>query len=305
MADPAVARILHQQRTTPQLRRILNSGTPLALSPSYASALNAPHAFQHSADLFSVQFTPDFSGLFRGVFQGLFVLRRHSVVPTFVNHNTVLCCFGIGCRKIIGHRKFRCSFVFCQNPKRAQKLLARVSGIHAIAIAKRFKSVEYQEIEKQALAYAKNFLKKPDPFALDVKVIGNNALSSKDLENRLGASIQKQIPGLKVNLTKPKKEIFLEIRNHDFFIYSSQQPGLGGLPLGVEGSVAFFFSGKKDELVAAFLLMHRGCNVFPVVKKKSAALEKQLASLVPFNDYRKFVLTGEKDLPKLIEERIP
>lgn len=194
-------------------------------------------------------------------------------------------------------------YVFCGKLKKAQKILFTVSGIHAIALAKHFKFSDYQEIESQTLAFAKNFLKEGDSFALDVRAAGNKKFSRKDLENRLGAAIQKAVPGLEVNLTTPEKKIFMEVRKNDFFVYTEQQRGLGGLPLGVEGSVAFLFNGKKDELLAAFLLMHRGCNVFPVVKKKSAALKKHVQLLVLFNDYRKFILTEEKELPELIEER--
>jgi len=194
-------------------------------------------------------------------------------------------------------------YVISPKPKKAQKLLSTISGIHAIAIATRFRPASYPELEGQTIAFAKHFLKKQDSFALDARASGNKEFSGKDLENRLGASVMKAVPGLKVNLSKPEKQIFLEVRARDFFIYSSQTSGLGGLPLGCEGSAAMFFSGKREELLAAFLLMHRGCNVFPVVKKKSAAIEKHLQNLVPFNDYRQFALTEEKDLPDLIEAR--
>ncbi len=194
-------------------------------------------------------------------------------------------------------------YVFCENPKKAQKILGRIAGIHAIAVALHFPGTEYSEIEERTVAFAKKFLKKGDTFALDVSAAANPNFSGKDLENRLGAAIQKEIAGLKVKLKNPEKEIFLEIRKKDFFIYTGQVRGFGGLPLGVEGNVAMLFSGKKEELLAAFLLMHRGCNVFPVVRKKSPSLEKHIKNLVPFNDYRKFVLTEERELPALIEER--
>jgi thiamine biosynthesis protein ThiI len=194
-------------------------------------------------------------------------------------------------------------YLFPQKPKRAQKILSTISGIHAIALAQCFQGADYKEIEKQLLSFAKEFLKKGNSFALSVNTSNNSGFSRKDLENRLGAAVMEEIPNLKVNLSKPEKKVFLEVRKKDFFIYTEQQKGLGGLPLGVEGSVAFLFKGKKDELVAAFLLMHRGCNIFPVVKKKSPKLKKFLEKLIPFNDYRKFVLTEEKDLPVLLEGR--
>ncbi|MFA4855910.1 MAG: THUMP domain-containing protein [archaeon] len=194
-------------------------------------------------------------------------------------------------------------YVFCENPKKAQDVLSTISGIHATAIARRFRPAEYALLEKQIVSFAKGLLKKGDSFALDARVANNKAFSAKELENRLGAAVMKAIPGLKVNLSNPEKEIFIEVGPKSFFVFSSEPRGLGGLPLGVEGSVAMFFSGKKEELAAAFLLMHRGCSIFPVVKKKSGALEMHLQWLVPFNGYREFVFTEKNYLPALVEGR--
>jgi len=191
-------------------------------------------------------------------------------------------------------------YIFCENPEKAGKVLSTVSGIHATAVAEKFK---LGEMEKNVLSFSKSVLKQGDEFALDANTARNKGFSSKDLENRLGAAVMKEIPGLVVRLKNPKKKISVEVREKDFFVYLNQKPGLGGLPSGAEGSVAMFFEGKEEELLAAFLLMHRGCNIFPVVKKKTKALEKHLEKLIPFNDYREFSLTGEKDLEKLIEGR--
>ncbi len=207
----------------------------------------------------------------------------------------------IACKEIIrgGGRLF----LFCSDCKKAQRVLSTVSGIHATAIALYFQGADYSEIEKQTVAFAEKLLKKGDTFALDVNVANNKEFSGRDLERRLGAVVQKEIEGLKVKLKNPEKEICIEIRKKDFFIYRQQALGLGGLPLGAEGSVALLFSGKKGDLLAGFLMLRRGCNVFPVVKKANARMRKAIAKLVPLNGYRKFVLTEEKDLQKLVAER--
>jgi thiamine biosynthesis protein ThiI len=207
----------------------------------------------------------------------------------------------IACKEIIrgGGRLF----VFCPDCKKAQRVLSTVSGIHATAIALYFQGAEYSEIEKQTVAFAEKLLKKGDTFALDVNVANNRAFSGGDLERRLGAMVQQKIKGLKVKLENPEKEICIEIREKDFFIYREQVLGLGGLPLGAEGNVALLFSGKKDDLLAGFLMLRRGCNVFPVVKKANASMRKAVAKLVPLNGYREFILTEEKEMQKLIAER--
>jgi adenylyl- and sulfurtransferase ThiI len=194
-------------------------------------------------------------------------------------------------------------YVFCPNREKAQKILSRLPGIHAVALAEHFSPAEYSAIEKHALAFAEKTLKKGNSFALDVSTSGNSRLSSHALEHELGAAVQKRISGLKVKLKSPEKEIFIEVREKDFFIYSAETSGLGGLPLGAEGSAGFFFRGRKEELAAALLLMKRGCNIFPIVGKKSKALEKHVEKLVPFNAGREFALTEEKGLPSLIKAR--
>jgi len=194
-------------------------------------------------------------------------------------------------------------YLFTSNPKKAQKVLVKISGIHATAIASRHKFSDYKDIEKESLAFAKAFLKKGNSFALDIRASSAKAFSSKDLENRLGLAIMNEISGLKVKLKAPDKTIFLEVRKKDFFIYTEQVSGLRGLPLGVEGNAAMLFSGKNDELLASFLLLHRGCNIFPVVKKPSKRIGEQLQKLVPYNSFRDFAVTNHSKLAELIKER--
>ena len=69
------------------------------------------------------------------------------------------------------------------------------------------------------------------------------------------------------------------------------------------GSIAFFFEGHSNELAAAFLLLKRGCNLFPVVKKKSPELKAHINNLVPFNAFREFAVTEADSIDSLTEER--
>ena len=49
--------------------------------------------------------------------------------------------------------------------------------------------------------------------------------------------------------------------------------------------------------------MSRGCNIFPIVKKKSAAIERHANRLHKFNSYRQLVFTEERKLNELAAER--
>ncbi|MCX6798901.1 MAG: THUMP domain-containing protein [Candidatus Diapherotrites archaeon] len=214
-----------------------------------------------------------------------FALRRNSVK----------------CEKIIrgGGRLY----LFCGNAKKAQKVLLLVPGIHAAALAAHFEGVGYAAIESAVVSSAKKHLKKGDSFALDVTVANNRDFSASDLERRLGAAVQREIAGLKVKLKQPEKEVCVEIGKKDFFIYAGQQPGIAGLPIGVEGNVALLMGGTNRDLPAAFLMMRRGCNVFPVAKKRGRKIENLLEKIVPLNNFRRFVVTERENLPALIRER--
>ncbi|MEM7819615.1 MAG: tRNA uracil 4-sulfurtransferase ThiI [Candidatus Aenigmatarchaeota archaeon] len=67
--------------------------------------------------------------------------------------------------------------------------------------------------------------------------------------------------GMKVNLSKPDIEIFIEITERNAFIYYEKVKGLGGLPIGVSGKVVSLISGGIDSPVASFMMMKRGCEV--------------------------------------------
>ncbi|MAG22221.1 MAG: hypothetical protein CL943_02870 [Candidatus Diapherotrites archaeon] len=194
-------------------------------------------------------------------------------------------------------------YIFSPDLQAVAKIMQTLVGVHAIALAVSTKFKEHEEIEKLVVEEAKQYLKKGDSFALRAKKSVEGPPSSKHYENTLGQAVMDSIQGLIVNLSKPEKQIFIEVRKRDFFVYFSNIPCLRGLPLGVEGNASFFFEGKKEELPAAYLLLYRGCNIFPVVEKKRAKLEAHINKLVPYNSYRGFVITEQKDSQKLVEER--
>jgi thiamine biosynthesis protein ThiI len=194
-------------------------------------------------------------------------------------------------------------YLFSSQPKKAAAVLQRVVGVHAVAFAVRHSYACYDGVEGAVLKEALSILKKGDSFALRVRRAVESGISSKEYENRLGRAVMEAIPGLRVNLSKPKVEIFVEVRKRDLFVYSREVPCLRGLPLGVEGNTAFLFDGKRAELLAAFLLMFRGCNVFPVVQKRSDRIEAFVNRLVPYNSYRRFAFAERKDLPRLIADK--
>ncbi len=101
-------------------------------------------------------------------------------------------------------------------------------------------------------------------FALRVKRIGTHPFTSHAIAVRCGDLIRNSFPDLKVDLVSPEKEIFIEIRGEDCYLYDTIENGPGGLPPGVEGTLVALVSGGIDSPVAAWMMMKRGARIVPL-----------------------------------------
>lgn len=101
-------------------------------------------------------------------------------------------------------------------------------------------------------------------FAVRIKRVGTHPFTSNEKAIEYGNLLRKEFPNLKVNLAAPDKEIFIEIREHEAYLYDSVIGGIGGLPLGVEGTLVALISGGIDSPVAAWMMMKRGCRIIPL-----------------------------------------
>ncbi len=192
-------------------------------------------------------------------------------------------------------------FIF-SSPDLSEKL-GLVFGIHSIAKAFNYSNPVLEEIQEKVLLHAKNFLHSGDSFKLSVQRRGQHSFSSKDTENLVGKQVLNSIPGLKVNLSKPVKTIFIEIHPKEFFIFFEEVSGLKGLPLGVEGNCFIFSEARKEDLIAAWLLMKRGCNIFPISSEENhEAVEKLFQKLVSWNSFRDFKVHSLNEVPALMEK---
>ena len=239
-------------------------------------------------------------------------LKSHYVAQFFMkklsqNIKTALKKNEISCKKT--ERARGRMFLYCTSLPKSAKILLRVFGIHAVATAESHSfsntSALAETISEKALQATETFFEKNDTFAVRATKAEKKVPSAREIEIHTGAAINQKFSrlNLKVNLSSPKKTIFIEVVSKKFFIYFSEEKGAGGLPLGVEGNAAMMFEGKQEELAAAFLMMKRGCSIFPVVKKKIPALETHLHKLAPWNCFRDFEITEEKNMQELFERK--
>jgi thiamine biosynthesis protein ThiI len=192
-------------------------------------------------------------------------------------------------------------FLYSKDLESCARTLQKVFGLHAVALAYELKFSELEEIVEKAVSFFEGRFHKHDSFAVDCSRTGLHYFSSQEVERKLGAKIVMK-HGLKVNLKNPDKTLHVEIHNDKAYIYVDEVKCFGGLPTGVEGCVAMLFYGKEEELAASWLLLRKGCNIFPIVKGDEKKVKELTELLIPWNAYRKFILSKEEELEELIDK---
>lgn len=155
---------------------------------------------------------------------------------------------------------------------KAEKIIKRVFGIAWLADSFYFSDLKelLNFIDKNYQSY----IKKDETFAIRTK-------KDREFIDRIAKNINR-----KVDLNKPKKEIFIENRGDDWFLYFKKIRGAGGLPNGSSGKVLSLISGGIDSVPAAFLVAKRGAeniwlhfHSFPLVSNSSIEKVKELAKV--------------------------
>lgn len=161
------------------------------------------------------------------------------------------------------------AFVETDNPKKTIEILIKVFGLVSISPVLKVPA-DYDIIEKELINLAEKKLKNnKKSFAVKVKRVGTHDITSKEMESRWGYAVGSRYDN-PVNLTRPEVSLNAEVRNDVAYIFTDTYPCAGGLPVGVEGTVAALI-GNEDDLISAYLIMKRGCSVVALAKNKDLA----------------------------------
>jgi len=160
-------------------------------------------------------------------------------------------------------------FYFFKNEylRDALKLFGKVFGIYSFSPALRT-SNKINNISEKAIEIAEHVIKEGDTFALRVKRSGNHEFSSKDIAVKVGQDIidyfLKSNINLRVNLTNPDKIIFIEVRDDFSYIFTDiVDSDWSGLPIESNKKIVVMDVGRLSDLLAGFLLMRRGAEIYP------------------------------------------
>lgn len=138
--------------------------------------------------------------------------------------------------------------------------LQRVFGIHSISPACCVEK-EWQRIRDTSVAELKRSL---DPnTTLTFKCFARRAdkrfpMTSEEICRELGHELLEAFPNLSVDVHNPQLRVTVEIRQQNAFVYSTEVPGAGGMPVGSNGKAMLLISGGIDSPVAGYMIAKRG-----------------------------------------------
>ncbi|MBY8982606.1 MAG: hypothetical protein KGD57_06640, partial [Candidatus Lokiarchaeota archaeon] len=150
---------------------------------------------------------------------------------------------------------------------KAIEIFKKIFGVYSISPALRTSS-NMKNISERTIDIGRIILNKGDKFALRVKRSGKHNFSSQDVAKEIGQKIMHTFKNLnlKVDLTNPYKRIFIEIRNEFTYIFTKIiESDWEGLPIEYKKKIIVMDIGRSSDLLSGFLLMRRGCEIYPVL----------------------------------------
>ncbi|MFO7798110.1 MAG: THUMP domain-containing protein [Promethearchaeati archaeon] len=198
--------------------------------------------------------------------------------------------------------------------KEAIKVISKAFGVHSLSAALRT-SNRIQNISERAIEIGDLIFKQDDSFALRVKRSGKHNFSSQDVAEKVGKILLDNFShlNLKVNLSNPNKIIYIEVRNQFSYLFTDIiETKWEGLPIEYKKKIGVMDIGRLSDLIAGFLLMRRGCVIYPVlfnISETEDLVDKRIANweeIFNYTPFSKFSLIIINLLPILdfVEEEL-
>ncbi len=149
-------------------------------------------------------------------------------------------------------------YIYTKQIKKTIDVLKRIFGIVSISPVWICKST-MRDMKRLGKSIFKAGKKK---FAIRARRSGSHKFTSQDIASKVGWIIEGG-----VDLSNPEKEFFVECRQKKTYMFTEKIPGPGGLPLGTAGRIIAYLN-DKDSVIAAWMMMKRGCQIIAVYKNK-------------------------------------
>lgn len=121
------------------------------------------------------------------------------------------------------------------------------------------------EIKKSSLEFTKSITSEKSFRVTCQRLDKTFPLTSQQFEIELGAFIQEKTCA-KVRMKDFDVNIHAEIIHGFVYLFAEKTPGLGGLPVGIEGNILVLIE-DDSSMLAGLQMMKRGCSIIPVALK--------------------------------------
>lgn len=162
--------------------------------------------------------------------------------------------------------------------KRITALLRSVFGLSSFSPALEC-TPDMEEVKKTLLKAAERKRKDRDisTFRITTNRIEKKLQPSNEMDRVLGSYVIEKT-GWKAQMKGMDLNLGVEVADR-VYIYTEKIKGLGGLPVGIEGSV-LLLAESEEALVAGFIMMKRGCYIFPLVFEENAGACRPIAEKI-------------------------
>lgn len=140
--------------------------------------------------------------------------------------------------------------------------LKTVFGISSICPVVYVEDEGFEKLKTDVIDY----MKKAHPECKDTfkvhcrRARKNYPIDSMEVNAKIGEAILKEFADMEVDVHNPKLNLHIEIREK-IYIYSSEIPGPGGMPIGTNGKAMLLLSGGIDSPVAGYMISKRGVMI--------------------------------------------
>ena len=166
------------------------------------------------------------------------------------------------------------------NPKKAKEIIKRTFGISWLAEGFLFSKADFNEVLEFIKNNHRDWIKDKETFAIRLKT-DSEIKNKTEIIDKIAELINR-----KVDLSNPKKQIFIEAKKGNWFVCFKKIKGKGGFPAGSSGKALVLMSGGIDSPVASYFALKKGAeniwlhfHSFPLVSNKSIEKVKETAKI--------------------------
>lgn len=144
---------------------------------------------------------------------------------------------------------------------------------------------------------ALNFVKENDTFKVELKRKYKDFMEQIELKKSVAGYLLTHVKNLKVDVHNPNVYLWIEVKKEKCVLYSHKIEGLGGFPIGLNGSCLSLISGGIDSCVSSFLMQKKGIKVDYLTFITSEVTQKTINKIIGI--INRITLNGKIYQPKL------